>query len=102
MVPLNSVNSVVSCLWGWEGGEGHSYKGVVYRRLWNPQDFEIYTGLVSRGASLTSWGEGVSLALVGLPSIDGVTIKMPYGVDALHWPVSHPKRLLHEQVKMPW
>ena len=31
--------------------------------------------------SLTSWGEGVSLALVGHPSSDGVTIKMPYGVD---------------------
>ena len=31
-------------------------------------------------ASLTSWGEGASLALVGHPSSDGVTIKMPYGV----------------------
>ena len=36
------------------------------------------TGLVSSGASLTSWGEGASLALVGNPSSDGVTIKMPY------------------------
>ena len=27
------------------------------------------------------WGEGASLALVGHPSSDGVTIKMPYGVD---------------------
>ena len=35
-------------------------------------------GLVSRGASLTSWGEGASLALVGNPSSDGVTIKMPH------------------------
>ena len=38
-------------------------------------------GLVSSEASLTSWGEGASLALVGHPSSDGVTIKMPYGVD---------------------
>ena len=42
------------------------------------------TGLVSSGASLTSWGEGASLALVGHPSSDGVTIKTPYGVDVLH------------------
>ena len=40
-------------------------------RLWN-------AGLVSSGASLTSWGEGASLALVGHPSSDGITIKMPY------------------------
>ena len=48
------------------------------------------TGLVSVGASLTSWGEGASLALVVHPSSDGVTIKMPYGVDVLHRPASHP------------
>ena len=36
---------------------------------------------MSGGASLTSWGEGASLALVGHLSSDGVTIKMPYGVD---------------------
>ena len=41
-------------------------------RLWN-------TGLVSSRASLTSWGEVASLSLVGHPSSDGVTIKMPYG-----------------------
>ena len=40
--------------------------------------------------SLTSWGEGASLALVGHPSSDGVTIKMPYRVDVLHRPASHP------------
>ena len=34
------------------------------------------TGLVSSGASLTSWREGPSLALFGHPSSDGVTIKM--------------------------
>ena len=36
---------------------------------------------MSSGASLTSWREGASIALVGHPSSDGVTIKMPYGVD---------------------
>ena len=44
---------------------------------------QFLTGLVSSGASLTSWGEGASLALVGHPLSDGVTIKMPYGVDVL-------------------
>ena len=48
------------------------------------------TRLVSSRASLTSWGEGASLALVGNPSSDGITIKMPYGVDVLHRPASHP------------
>ena len=49
------------------------------------------TGLVSSRASLTSWGEGVSLALVGHFSSDGVTIKMPYEIDVLlHQPISHP------------
>ena len=52
-------------------------------RYWN-------TGLASSKASLTSWGEGASLALVGHPSSDGVMIKMPYGVDVLHQPASHP------------
>ena len=43
------------------------------------------------GVSLTSWGEGASLALVGNPSSDGITIKIPYGVDVLlHPPASHP------------
>ena len=36
---------------------------------------------MSSGASLTSWGDGASLALVGNLSSDGVTIKMPYRVD---------------------
>ena len=49
------------------------------------------TGLVSSGDILTSWGEGDSLALVGHPSSDSVTIKMPYGVDLLlHQPALHP------------
>ena len=38
----------------------------------------------------TSWGEGASLALVSHPSSNGVTIKMPYGVDVLHRAASHP------------
>ena len=38
-------------------------------------------GLVYSGTSLTSWGEKASLALVGLASSDGVTIKIPYRVD---------------------
>ena len=42
------------------------------------------TGLESSRVSLTSWGEGASLVLVGHPSSDGVTIKMPYGLDVLH------------------
>ena len=45
---------------------------------------------MSSRASLTSWGEGASLALVGHPSSDGATIKMPDDVDVLHWPASHP------------
>ena len=67
-------------------------------RHWNtglkPRDIETLrhwnTGLVSSGASLTSWGEGAFLTLVGDPYSDSVTIKMPYGVDVLHWPASHP------------
>ena len=51
---------------------------------------DMYTVLVCSRASLTSWGEGASLVLVGHPSSDGITIKMPYGVDVLHRPASHP------------
>ena len=43
------------------------------------------------GVILTSWGEGASSALVDNPSSDGITIKIPYGVDVLlHQPASHP------------
>ena len=35
-------------------------------------------------------GEGASLALVGHPSSDGVILKVPYGLDVLHQPASHP------------
>ena len=43
----------------------------------------LNTGLVSSRVSLTSWGEGASLALVGHPSSDGITTKIPCGVDVL-------------------
>ena len=43
----------------------------------SPKTLEYWV-VVSSGASLTSWGEGTSLALVGHRSSDGVTIKMPY------------------------
>ena len=51
---------------------------------------------MSSGASLTSWGEGASLALVGNPSSDSVTIKMPYAVVVLHRPakLSFPNGLV--------
>ena len=52
-------------------------------------DFLRFHFLVSSGTSLSPWG-GASLALVGHPSSDCVTLKMPYGVDVLHWPASHP------------
>ena len=44
---------------------------------------------MSSRVSLTSWGEGASLALVGHPSSDGVMI-LCYGVDVLHQPALHP------------
>ena len=43
----------------------------------------VYTGLAYSGASLTSWEEVDSLALVGHASSDGITIKIPSGVDVL-------------------
>ena len=46
---------------------------------------------MSSGVSLTSWRESTSLALVGHPSSDGVTIEIPYGADVLlHRPALHP------------
>ena len=36
------------------------------------------------GPVLTSWGGAISLALIGHPSSDVVTTKLPYGVDGLH------------------
>ena len=40
--------------------------------------------LSPRGASLTSWAEGASLALVGHLSNDGTKIRKPYGVDVYY------------------
>ena len=41
--------------------------------------------------SLTSWGEGAALALVGHSAGDGITMKIPYEVNILlHRPASHP------------
>ena len=40
-------------------------------------------GSVGRRYLFTSWGKSTSSALVDHPSSDGVTIKMPYGLDAL-------------------
>ena len=53
-------------------------------------NFQIQKEIFSPETKNTSWGEGASLALVDHPSSDGVTIKMPYGVDILHRPASHP------------
>ena len=50
----------------------------------------LNTGLVSSRATLTSLGDGASLALVGNPSSDGVMIKVLYRVHSLHQPASHP------------
>ena len=53
-------------------------------RHWN-------NGFVSSGASLTSWGEGASLALDDHLSSNGITIKISYEVDILlHQPALHP------------
>ena len=56
------------------------YSSVLF-----PEILKYWVGVSE--TSLTSWGEGASLALVGNPSSDHVTIKMPYGVDILHQPV---------------
>ena len=46
---------------------------------------------MSSGVSLTSWGEGASLALFGRSFSDDITIKIFYGVDVLlHRLASHP------------
>ena len=53
-------------------------------RHWN-------TGLVSCELSLTSWEEGISLALIVHRPSDDVTIIIPYGVDVLlQLSPSHP------------
>ena len=63
---------------------------MQWHEIW-ASNYKKITGLVSSGASLTSWGEVTSLVLVGHPSSDGVTIKLLDGVDSfLHRPTSHP------------
>ena len=60
------------------------------REVANILNMFFETGFVSCGASLPSWGEGAFLALVGHPSSDGVTLKIPYGLDvSLHQPALH-------------
>ena len=55
-----------------------------------PKTLKFWVG-VQQGQSLTSWTECASLALVGHPSSDGVTIKIPYGLHVLlHQRASHP------------
>ena len=66
---------------------GRSRRSAIDREQ-QKETFPLRNG--NTGASLTSWGEGASLALVGHPSGDGVTIKMLYGVNVLHLPASHP------------
>ena len=49
------------------------------------------TGLVSSGVSLTLWGEVASFAVFGHSFSDGITVKIPCGVDVLlYLPASHP------------
>ena len=59
------------------------FSSIVTKTKLNISPRHRNIGLVSSGVSLTSWGEGASLALVGHPSSDGITIKIPYGVDVL-------------------
>ena len=45
---------------------------------------------VQRGHSYLMGRRCASLPFVGHPSSDGITIKMPYGVDVLHRPALYP------------
>ena len=47
-------------------------------------------GWCPAGPVLPHQAEDASLALVDHPSRDDVTTKMPYEVDVLHRPASHP------------
>ena len=71
------------------------YKGTpigtpVGYPIWDTPCFKV-THIYICGFSLTLWGEGASKPWLTTPSSNGVTIKMPYGVDVLlHQPASHP------------
>ena len=75
------------CLW-------QTFLGIFFQKCNMPLHAGVILaliGLVSIGVSLTSWGECASLALVGHPSSDGITIKITYGVDVLLYrPALHP------------
>ena len=62
------------------------FRDIVTKKIqFPPRHWNI--GLMFSRFSLTSWGEGISLEGA---SSDGITIKIPYGVDVLlHWPASH-------------
>ena len=62
------------------GGSTSSRKGGAHYLVWCPVGPVLPHGE----------NKGVSLALVGRPSSDGVTVKMPYGVDVFHQSASHP------------
>ena len=67
---LQSILSVIKC--------DQSLLQSTASSLW-----DWNTGLVSSGVSLTLWGEGASLALIGYPFSDGITIKNSYRVEFL-------------------
>ena len=57
--------------------------------LFPPENLKYWIG-VQRGHSYLMGRRCASLPLIGHPSSDGITIKMPYGVDVLHRTASHP------------
>ena len=62
-----------------------SYHGL---HQYSPKTLKYCVGVQQDQSYLR--GEGASLTLVGDPSSDTVTIKMPYWVDVLYRPASHP------------
>ena len=50
---------------------------------WQPQDIEILGWCPAGSVFPHRQEEGASLALVGHSSTDGITIKIPYGVNVL-------------------
>ena len=56
-----------------------------------PETLKYWVGVQQGQSYLLGRREGASLALVGDPSSDGITIKILYGVDVLlHRPATHP------------